>query len=173
MRPSKTWITTDTHFNHKAMIIQKWRPEDYEAQVIKNWCYLVAEQDMVIHLGDVILGRNSDLKDILESLPGRKVLVRGNHDHESGDWYMRNGFVYACQGILYGGVWFSHAPALTLPTGAKLNVHGHLHDSDHHGTNIPEHCKLLSLERTGYCPVEFTEFVGFPPSRKVEVGNYF
>lgn len=173
MKPPKTWITTDTHLNHRAMVEKGWRPADYQEQIITNWKQMVNDQDLVIHLGDVIIGRNGTLADILEPLPGRKVLVRGNHDHESGEWYMRKGFIYACQGLLYGGVYFSHAPSITLPTGAKLNVHGHLHDGDHRGKNVPDHCKLLSLEQTGYKPVEFTEFCGFPPSRKVEVGDYF
>lgn len=175
MRNHKTWITTDTHFNHKSMIIQKWRPEDYEDRIIKNWARLVMEGDVVIHLGDVILGRNGDLKDILEALPGEKFLVRGNHDHESNMWYMRNGFRWAAQGLLYGGVWFTHAPQTNLPDGALLNVHGHLHDQDHRGgtDSLPEHCKLLALEKTDYCPVEFDDFVGFPPVRKMLIPDYF
>lgn len=173
MRPSKTWIITDTHFNHKAMVLKGWRPADYEARIVKNWTNLVQDNDTVIHLGDVILGRNGDLKDILEALPGRKVLVRGNHDHESNDWYIRSGFQWACQGLLYGGVWFTHAPQTTLPDGALLNVHGHLHDAGHRGSNIPDHCKLLALEHTDYHPVLFDDFVGFTPVRKMSIPDYF
>jgi calcineurin-like phosphoesterase family protein len=173
MRPAKTWIVTDTHFNHKAMVLNGWRPADYEARLMKNWSHLVAEQDKVIHLGDVIIGMNGTLKDLLDCLPGRKYLVRGNHDHESDDWYMSHGFDFACQGLVYGGVYFSHAPSFTLPFGTDLNVHGHLHDMKHRGDNIPAHCKLLSMEFTDYCPVLFDEFVGRPPSRKVALGDYF
>lgn len=173
MKPSKTWIITDTHFNHAAMVTKGWRPADYQERIIRNCQQMINPQDRVIHLGDVIIGRNGTLGDIMVQLPGRWALVRGNHDHESGDWYMRKGFIYACQGIMYGGVWFSHAPSLTLPTGAKLNVHGHLHDGVHRGSSIPDHCKLLALEATDYKPVQFEEFCGFSPSNKVDVGNYF
>lgn len=165
MRPSKHWLITDTHFNHQMLVTQGHRPADFQARILSNWRRLVASQDFVWHLGDVILGQNGTLGDILNSLPGTKFLVRGNHDHESDGWYMRHGFQFCAQGVLRGGVWLSHAPALSLPSGAILNVHGHLHNNTHHTEHVtrPEHCKLLALEATDYAPVEFDEFVGFSP----------
>jgi calcineurin-like phosphoesterase family protein len=136
--------------------------------VIANWRKLVSLEDLVFHLGDVILGKNGTLFNILVHLPGKKVLVRGNHDHESNGWYMRNGFQFVAQGILHGGVWLTHAPQVTLPDGAVLNVHGHLHTLE---LELPKHCKLLSLERENYAPVEFNSFVGFSPMTRKLLGT--
>lgn len=167
-RPSKIWLITDTHFNHAMLVEKGHRPADYQDQIKSNWKRLVAEQDTVIHLGDVIFAQASTLRDILTELPGRKILVRGNHDHESDGWYMRAGFSFVAQGILVGGVWLTHAPQATLPDGAIVNVHGHLHAGTHRTATLADHCKLLALEVDGYTPVELREFVGFSPiTRKI------
>jgi calcineurin-like phosphoesterase family protein len=163
MRLPKTWAITDTHWNHDVMIERGYRPADYQERIKRHWLRLVMPEDTIIHLGDVIVGRNSELKDILAPLPGFKILCRGNHDRESDGWYRRAGFAYVANGILVGGVWLTHAPQATLPDGAIINVHGHLHDDDHRGTDFPAHCKLLAIERTDYAPVELSQFVGFTP----------
>jgi calcineurin-like phosphoesterase family protein len=163
MRIPKTWAITDTHWKHEEMIKRGWRPADYEERIRRQWLRLVMPEDTVIHLGDVILGERSALKDILADLPGRKILTPGNHDRESHGWYERAGFTFVAQGILIGGVWLTHAPQATLPDGALINVHGHLHDDEHRATNVPAHCKLLAIERTDYAPVELSSFVGFSP----------
>ena len=166
MRPAKIWLITDTHWNHKMLVDEGHRPADFEAQIAKNWRKAVMLQDTVIHLGDVIMARSSELFEILTTLPGKKILVRGNHDRESDGWYERNGFSFVAQGILIGGVWLTHAPQVTLPDGAILNVHGHLHAGTHRTMPVAEHCRLFSLEKEGYGPIDFDEFVGFTPMRK-------
>ena len=55
---------------------------------------------------------------------------------------------------------------MTLPDGAILNVHGHLHAGTHRTQPTADHCKLFSLEADGYTPVGLDEFVGFTPMRK-------
>jgi calcineurin-like phosphoesterase family protein len=164
VKPTKTWLITDTHFNHTMLVRDGHRPADFQKRVVANWQRLVKPQDTVWHLGDVILGQNGTLKEILDTLPGVKYLVRGNHDHESNAWYLRHGFAFVAQGVLHGGVWLTHAPQATLPDGAVINVHGHLHVKEvghRHGEAFPEHCKLLSLEEQNYAPVELAAFVGF------------
>lgn len=161
MRPTKDWLITDTHFNHHRLVTEGWRPAGYETAIKANWCRLVAEQDVVYHLGDVILGRASELKGILDALPGIKVLIKGNHDQESNGWYMRHGFQFCAQAVLYKGVYLTHAPQVCLPDGAVLNVHGHLHDrADRRGYETLPWQKLLALEHVGYAPVEFDKFCG-------------
>lgn len=168
MRPSKHWLVTDTHFNHRMLVTQGHRPSGFEELIKLNWRRAVLPQDFVWHLGDVILGRNGTLGDVMNSLPGTKFLVRGNHDHESDGWYARHGFQFCAQGVLRGGVWLSHFPAVNLPSGAVLNVHGHLHadtDAAHHPewAKRPDHCKLLSMEQRDYELAEWDEFTGFSP----------
>src|SRR5277367_6740035 len=166
MRPNKNFLITDTHFNHQMLIDEGHRPANYQEQVIANWRKMVMAQDTVIHLGDVIFYRATELQEILKGLPGKKILVRGNHDRESDGWYERAGFSFVAQAILIGGVYLTHAPQVTLPDGAILNVHGHLHAGRHRGETTADHCKLFSLEVDGYAPVELDKFVGFTPIRK-------
>jgi calcineurin-like phosphoesterase family protein len=146
----KLWVISDTHWNHRRMIELCGRPQNFDALINENWKRQVDERDTVIHLGDVILGQNGTLKDILASLPGRKIMVRGNHDHESNGWYERQGFHYVCGGLLHRGVWYSHYPATSLPDGALVNVHGHTHNNPY--PVLPHH-RLISLELNGYNPV--------------------
>jgi len=125
------------------------------------WLNLVQPEDLVIHCGDVTWKAKTLASD-LTVLPGRKVLVRGNHDNESLSWYMRNGFDFACDSFVFKKVLFTHAPANELPGIALLNVHGHLHGNGHRleGYEPKPFQRLLALEKTKYCPVSFDKFVG-------------
>jgi len=156
-KPKKIWVITDTHFNHPG-IIEMGRPEDYQEQILYNWRVVVDDNDLVIHLGDVIFNRQTELKGIMDSLPGTKILVRGNHDHRPS-WYLNRGFTWACDAMEYRGVYFTHIPSRHLPPGCEVNIHGHLHTGNHRLDEIakrPWHIKL-SLEEVGYRPILLEE----------------
>lgn len=59
--------------------------ENYEERLEKNWNELVKPDDTVIIAGDLSWGLKLEetKKDFefLESLPGRKILLKGNHDY--------------------------------------------------------------------------------------------
>ena len=61
---------------------QRW--QDYTARIEKNWRRLVTERDTVIVGGDIswALSLDEALSDLkfIDSLPGRKILGKGNHD---------------------------------------------------------------------------------------------
>lgn len=116
---------------------------------------------MVIHLGDVILGRNSELRGIMEQLPGKKLLIRGNHDKEKPIWYLERGFIAVTDGIILHDILFTHEPQFVLPEKTKWNVHGHLHNNDHREGDTPlqPFHKLFVLEHH-YKPIELGEFMG-------------
>jgi calcineurin-like phosphoesterase family protein len=159
-RPSLIWLTTDTHFFHDKMVEACERPEDFTERILKNWRHLVAPQDEVIHLGDVIFYRTTELKSILDSLPGLKALVMGNHDRKSRGWYMRNGFAFAADSIRLGDVLLNHRPVTALSPGVRICIHGHLHNLPHHDDDPPRmpHNRLLAIEDTGYKPVRLDLF---------------
>lgn len=153
-RPPINWITTDTHFFHEKLEREGLRPAGSTTRIIQNLQELVREQDLLIHLGDVILYRYPDLDRILDSIPGRKVLTMGNHDNKSRWWFMRNGFDMAVDNFMLDDVVFSHRPMQQLPSGARINVHGHFHTH----RRPPEWYdksvyKLVALELTDYRPV--------------------
>ena len=124
------WIIADTHFWHTMLGRKGYRPLDFTERIIANWQRLVNPEDTVLHLGDVILGRNSTLLDIMTTLPGTKFLIRGNHDSRAG-WFEKRGFAFVCDQLVRGDVLFTHEP---VPHTYRLNVHGHCHGNS---VNLP------------------------------------
>lgn len=120
------WIIADTHFNHVRLTEMGVRPQGFSDLIIANCQKMIGAGDTVIHLGDVILGRNANLPAIMSNLPGIWVLVRGNHDSRAG-WYEKRGFALAVDELVRGDVLFTHSPVAPLPVGICLNVHGHIH----------------------------------------------
>lgn len=137
---------------------------------------------MLIHLGDVGIGPYEGYINIVRSWPGRKILVRGNHDTKGCQWYIEHGFDFACDAMIYRGAWLTHKPWLQeLPEGTHVNLHGHLHNiwNGFH-PNDPESendqfviaaktgrlaksfHRLFAVEYTNYMPVEFDRFVAKP-----------
>lgn len=96
----KVYLISDTHFNHDKIATYCDRPSNFTELMIKNWNQIVKPDDLVIHLGDVQIGKKSDW--IMPSLPGRKILVRGNHDRQwSNLRWMKAGFDFACDGMMF------------------------------------------------------------------------
>src|ERR1700677_4884073 len=102
----KIWLTTDTHWWQAGAKID--RPDDHTSRQFRLWQSTVGANDLVIHCGDVTWD-NKTMADNLSALPGIKVLVRGNHDHESLTWYMRRGFAFACESLVFRKVLLTHA----------------------------------------------------------------
>ena len=81
------FIIGDLHLSlgcEKPMdVFQGW--QDYVPRLEKSWRALVAPQDTVLLAGDTSWGMKLEetLADFrfLEALPGRKVLLKGNHDY--------------------------------------------------------------------------------------------
>lgn len=162
-RPAITWLITDTHFYHDRIKEPEFegRPDDFNEQIVRNLRHLVADQDLLIHLGDVIFYRHTELKSILDSVKGRKILTMGNHDRKSRSWYMRNGFDLAIDSFTIDGVLFSHKPTQILPDDVTINIHGHLHTKSRHKPDWYDSRthKLLAIELTNYEPVKLSEFL--------------
>ena len=59
--------------------------KNHEEKIKKDWISKVKNDDTVLHLGDFswAMHLNETLKDFeyLNSLPGKKILLRGNHDY--------------------------------------------------------------------------------------------
>ena len=174
------YLFADSHFNHQNIATYCQRPANFTELIIKRWNETVKPEDTVIHLGDVQIGKKSEW--IMPSLPGRKILIRGNHDRQqSCAWWMERGFDFACDGMRFRSCWLTHEPATSLAEGCELNVHGHLHNI-WHGFQSPERAerdkellgadymrrlknpwqRLFACEYTDYRPVSFDKFVSHP-----------
>lgn len=85
------WIISDTHFNHKRMIEVPYEPirrlwgatvEENTQNMILAWLKAVSPEDTVYHLGDFAMGRKELMPEVRSLLPGRIILVQGNHDRD-------------------------------------------------------------------------------------------
>lgn len=158
-RPVKTWLWPDTHFFHDKLEKEGLRPKGVVDLMMKNARYVVAKQDILIHLGDVIFYKFNLLQPMLDSIPcSKKILLMGNHDRKTKLWYMRNGFDYAVDMLVIGDILLSHRPQPDLPPWIRLNIHGHLHDFGHRDEEAKiaadDHHRLIALESNGYMPVD-------------------
>lgn len=96
-----TWITSDPHWGHDNVINFCDRPfKDMQDMMKKhraNWNNKVKPEDQVIVVGDVFFYLNkTEAKEYLDSLNGRKILVRGNHDRKPREMNAM-GFEFVCE----------------------------------------------------------------------------
>lgn len=83
------WVVSDTHFGHESVCTKFKNPDgsplrdfasaaEMDEVMVERWNALVQPNDVVIHLGDVVI--NKKKLPILDRLNGIKKLVLGNHD---------------------------------------------------------------------------------------------
>ena len=167
------FITTDLHLHHKKLVERNFRPEGYEAWIAANWKSSVTASDLVICLGDVAMGKEGEAHETyIRPMPGRKILIRGNHDKQKDSWYLSHGWdeVYKELRMTYTvngrhtRVLFTHIPVAS-DNSFDVNVHGHFHDDLHRAEEpgmqailCPKH-RLLSLELANYQMVPLLSFL--------------
>ena len=82
---------------NKPMDIFGSRWQDYVNKIKKNWCAVVTDNDTVVISGDISWA--IDLPEVkkdfefIESLPGKKLLGKGNHDYWWGTMSKNRNFV--------------------------------------------------------------------------------
>lgn len=103
--PAKTWIVSDTHFGHENIVGYCHRPLDHDQVMIAEWRAHIPDDATVLHLGDLVYTGNARFKHITaKELTGqRKLLIKGNHDHQRFSFYKACGFsIVSPFAILYG-----------------------------------------------------------------------
>ena len=120
---------SDLHFGHKN--IHKFREyygfpdeEAHRKQICKEWKDKVTKRDIVYVLGDACF--TQETVGDFATLPGRKILIRGNHDLLDTTEYLK--YFDGVYGLLkYKEFWLSHAPVHPDELREKVNLHGHVH----------------------------------------------
>ena len=165
------YIISDTHFNHKNIIQYENRPfnsvSEMNDAIIKNWNSIIKDDDIVIHLGDVGLGDSAKLKQIIPSLKGHKILIKGNHDNKSKNYFLNCGFEEVINNKLevIDGVkiYFSHRPESRPGDGSKYDIHlyGHVHSKlkDTKYPTISKNGACLCVERWEYKPILLSKII--------------
>lgn len=155
-----TYLISDTHFFHSKIIQYCDRPPDWVERFQKA-IKVVTPEDILIHLGDICIGKDEDAHELfIKPIQAkRKILVRGNHDPKSTNWYLNHGWDYVADALIekkHGKrILFTHQPATDLH-GCDVNIHGHLH-------NMPYKPwpgrMLVSMELTDYKPLNLEKFL--------------
>ena len=83
----KVFFTSDLHFGHENAIRFDNRPfgtvEEMDAELVKRWNAKVGKGDLVYVLGDMIWkSRNGDAEQLIRSLNGQIILIKGNQGKE-------------------------------------------------------------------------------------------
>jgi calcineurin-like phosphoesterase family protein len=148
---SDVWFTSDTHFSHRAMVLNRWRPQfstvdEMNDCMITRWNETVKPTDTVWHLGDWAMG------NFYEAMLLRAKL-HGNHDRahpgyrDSYRWqreYFQAGFAsvqpFARRRVNGQEVLLSHFPytgdrhdedrfeQFRLQDKGLWLIHGHVHE---------------------------------------------
>ena len=154
------WIIADTHFFHKNIVDYTRRPKHHNELIAYNWGYFVQPDDYIIHLGDFALGRRKTIRMLTQSLPGKKYLIRGNHDRHSRSFYERCGWEAVTNTISFQRrgweVHLTHRPnkELNIDDGI-VNIHGHIHNRSY---REPFYINA-SVELNWYAPVRLLTLV--------------
>lgn len=151
----RLFITSDLHLGHKAIIQYCNRPFDFTDKGIEEsddfllaqYRDTVKENDMVIFLGDLTFKKNhkgQKMTEIITKLPGRKVLIKVNHDWYKDSFYRKCGFLSVNRYLIFGDYFLCH-----FPVTGKADFNGRLMDE--------EYCKFVKAtrgfigEKTGFC----------------------
>lgn len=169
---TRTWLISDTHFGHERVYttftdrytgknLRPWAVDADEGDEYMRdmWSQMIGKDDRVYHLGDVAIPRRG-LK-CLQGLPGRKILLRGNHDIFKMKDYAEHfedlrGTHKLAEFIV------SHYPihSDSIPEWCPVNIHGHTH-SDHvwlePGVTKDERFLNVCVEQTLGLPIDFEE----------------
>lgn len=180
------FITSDHHFGHARIIELAVRPfasiDAMHSELIAAWNRLVGPDDVVLHLGDLALGKREESIAVTAALNGRKLLLPGNHDTISSVYRCSAGHKQRTRNLLdqYGWevlpecligtrnghrILASHYPyrgdsqeeerhieARPVDEGFPL-VHGHTHDREH---GAHGHMFHVGVDGHGFAPVPMT-----------------
>lgn len=163
----KRFVVADTHFGHENIIKYENRPysnsHDMDKDIIRLWNSVVSRDDIVYVLGDFTLSRRKEvIKNLVDRLNGRKVLIMGNHDTRKPKDYIECGFEVAIRKPVMAepGVILMHEPFEngSLITSNYIYIFGHVH-SNHTLMDDYPNCMCVSLERINYTPIDLDECI--------------
>ena len=120
----------DPHLGHKN--IHKFRDfvsssEDNTYRFLKEAGLKLHKRSITYFLGDVAFDEES--LELVGGLPGRKILIKGNHDNQVSTKLQSLVFDEIHGLFKYKKFWLSHAPIHPNELRGKVNLHGHVHSA--------------------------------------------
>ncbi len=167
------YVTADPHFYHENIIKYTNRPfsgfREMNAAMTENWNQSVGDDDEVYILGDLTLRDEDDAEQLLESLHGRKYLLRGNHDYFAEDYRGHNlEWVKDYYELKVGKNLFvlCHYPFAewNRQRHGAYHLHGHQHNhSDYNLRQRKEGFRRydVGVDANGFTPVPLEKIVRF------------
>jgi calcineurin-like phosphoesterase family protein len=153
----KLYVISDCHFYHKNIIKYCNRPfstvDEMNKTIFDNWNNIVDDDDIVLNLGDFVIGipsKNEVSQFLDNSLKGKILYLIGNHDRFTeemfGDrlikdkvfYFKYNNFTFACS---------HYPPNKELFEDADFILYGHVHN------NVTD-----SIDNTYNCCVEVNDY---------------
>lgn len=121
----------DLHIDHPKALKPRGfdNLKEYQELVMDTWNQVVTPRTTIILVGDIALFRDGLL--LIKKLPGRKILVPGNHDLERANDMRDVLEVYDDVQVAWKhkrGIWFDHIPMHPSQLRGKRQVHGHTHE---------------------------------------------
>lgn len=167
------WLISDTHFTHRNIIgftredgtpLRPFKSvEEMDEVLIDNWNSVVKDDDVVYHLGDVVINRSA--LPILGKLNGRKKLIRGNHDIFKTREYLPY-FEEIYGSYKLSNYLLTHIPVHpdSIARWANGNIHGHLHANQVMRQGAPTdyvdtRYTCVSVEQINYTPIHLDEII--------------
>lgn len=157
---NKIFFIADTHFGHENIIKYENRPfqsvEDMDNSLISNWNSVVSNQDQVFLLGDFSMYNKDKSVNICRQLNGNKILIKGNHDKKSNQFYFDCGFKTVIEyPIVFQNFWIlSHEPMYVNSNMPYANIFGHIHNNPMF-KSFTNQTYCVSVERIEYTPIDF------------------
>jgi len=161
---SRVYVISDLHLGHKKILEfegmnrEGSTVEEHDAILADKWASVINKRDLVYVLGDVAW-TTQDLMP-MRGWPGRKILVRGNHDKMHVAVYLTV-FEDVLGVLKRDHVWLSHCPIAWQELRGCKSVHGHTHSTlmrDHYHQPDERYINVC-VEQTGGYPVDFHEVI--------------
>jgi calcineurin-like phosphoesterase family protein len=159
------FFCADLHLGHRN--IHSYRPkpdgtafltpEEHDKFLVERWMEmrLKNRRDTVYVLGDIAF--TDDAWDLFDSLPGKKIIILGNHCTESAGSIQKIASLKSVNSVhaalSYKGYWLTHIPMHPAELRGKRNIHGHMHA----GYIRDRRFKCVSLEHTEMRPINLEE----------------
>lgn len=163
----KVYFWSDQHINHHNIIKFSDRPFhstiEMNEYMYSEYFNVVTENDVVVFGGDVAFGDVNETKERLKQLPGKKILVLGNHDFDKNKCIFREYhafdvtvMAFCFQEVIENKVCniiVTHYPMdLSYLPENTINIHGHIH------CHLAGEKRInMAVEHTEYKPKDMTE----------------
>lgn len=165
LNKNKTFFVADEHYYHSNILMfdnergrRDFRSVDHmNRTMIQRHNEVVADGDMVYHLGDFTFSKNwQETRTLLSKLKGQHILIMGNHDLFRVWEYLEMGFQSVHTSLQQGDFTLVHDPAVAGVLRDRIFIHGHTHGL---GLCLGDNTYCVSVELHDYCPVPLDKIV--------------